>query len=57
MMQLHIDVQALLTTLPIMLKGMIGIFIVIGVVWIFIVLLNKITAAIAERKESDTPQS
>ena len=57
MMQLHIDVQALLTTLPIMLKGMIGIFIVIGIVWIFIVLLNKITAAIAERKESDTPQS
>ena len=57
MMQLHIDVQALLTTLPIMLKGMIGSFIVIGVVWIFIVLLNKITAAIAERKESDTPQS
>ena len=57
MMQLHIDVQALLTTLPIMLKGMIGIFIVIGVVWIFIVLLNKITAAIAERKETDTPQS
>ena len=57
MMQLHIDVQALLTTLPIMLKGMIGIFIVIGVVWIFIVLLNKITAAIAEKKESDTPQS
>jgi len=43
MMNLHIDVPAFLQTLPMMLKGMIGIFAVILVIWLFVAILNKVT--------------
>ena len=33
--------DTLLTTLPIMLKGMVGIFAVIIVIWGFVALLNR----------------
>jgi len=42
-MNLHIDVNAFLNTLPIMGKGMLGIFLVILVIWGFIALLGKVT--------------
>ncbi len=44
MMNLHIDVAGFLQTLPIMLKGMIGIFLVIVLIWAFIAVLNRATA-------------
>ncbi|MEG1567735.1 MAG: oxaloacetate decarboxylase [Anaerovoracaceae bacterium] len=37
------NVNGLLTTLPVMFKGMLGIFTVIIVIWLFIALLNKVT--------------
>lgn len=38
------DVQAFLDTLPYMAKGMLGIFVVIGLLMLVTVLLNKLTA-------------
>ncbi len=38
------DVQAFLDTLPYMAKGMLGIFVVIGLLMLVTVLLNKLTS-------------
>lgn len=40
-MQFHIDIPAFLESLPLMLWGMLGIFVVILVIYGFIVVLNK----------------
>lgn len=37
------NVEGLLTTLPVMLKGMLGIFAVILVIWLFIAILTRVT--------------
>ena len=39
------NITALLASLPIMLKGMLGIFIVILVIYLYIKLLNKLFPA------------
>lgn len=44
MFDFKIDFPALLKTLPVMLKGMLGIFAVIIVIWLFVALLNKATS-------------
>ncbi|MEG0614610.1 MAG: OadG-related small transporter subunit [Oscillospiraceae bacterium] len=44
------DIQAVLDTLPIMGWGMLGIFIVIGVIMLVVVLLEKIFPASKEKK-------
>ncbi len=41
---MEINVGLFLQTLPIMLKGMLGIFIVTGVIILIMILLNKFTA-------------
>ncbi len=41
---MHIDVQGLLETLPIMGKGMLGIFLVTGAIILVVMLLNRITS-------------
>lgn len=41
---MQIDFEQFLQTLPIMAKGMLGIFIVTGVIILTIYLLNKFTA-------------
>lgn len=41
---MEINVELFLQTLPIMLKGMLGIFIVTGVIILIMILLNKFTA-------------
>ena len=38
------NIDLFLDTLPIMLKGMVGIFIVTGVIILIMILLNKLTA-------------
>ena len=48
---LKIDFNAFLGTLPIMLKGMIGIFAVTGVTILSMFLLRKLSEAIARKKE------
>ena len=42
-MDFHIDFQAFLDSLPIMGMGMLGIFIVIFVVFLMIMILNRVT--------------
>ena len=42
------NIQALLTTLPMMLKGMLGVFIVIAAIMLSIYILNKIPAGKSE---------
>lgn len=39
------NTQAFLATLPVMGRGMLGIFAVIGVIFLMILLLNKVTGA------------
>ncbi len=46
--------QALLETLPIMGKGMAGIFVVSAIIILVTVLLNKITAPRKSKKNNDT---
>lgn len=46
---MSINVDAFLKTLPIMGKGMLGIFIVIAVLILLIMLLNKVTAKIGKK--------
>ena len=41
---MNIDFELVLACLGIMLKGMIGIFVVIVVIWGLVALLNRITA-------------
>ena len=43
------NVELFLETLPIMLKGMVGIFIVIAAIMISITVLNKVTAGKGEK--------
>ncbi len=43
-MKFSIDFDALLETLPIMGMGMLGIFIVTGVIILIVMLLNKLTS-------------
>lgn len=50
-MSFKINIQAFLETLPMMGKGMLGIFIVTGVIILTVVLLNKLTSAQRERDE------
>ncbi|MEG0229840.1 MAG: hypothetical protein RR549_04305 [Oscillospiraceae bacterium] len=40
---MEIDFQRFLSTLPIMLNGMLGIFIVTGIIILVMLVLNKIT--------------
>ena len=42
-MNFTINFPQFLASLPIMLKGMVGIFCVIVVIWLFIAVLNKVT--------------
>lgn len=49
-MTLAVNVQLFLETLPIMAKGLIGIFVVTGVIILTIYLLNALTAP---RKKKD----
>ena len=46
----HIDVQAFLDSLPIMGFGMLGIFIVIGIMMACVVILDKIFPAKKKEK-------
>ena len=41
---MNINVELFLNTIPIMLKGMLGIFIVTGVIILVMIMLNKFTA-------------
>lgn len=48
-MKFGIDVKGLIDVLPIMGKGMLGIFIVIGVIILLTMVLNKATANIGKK--------
>lgn len=50
---MKIDFNAMLDTLPIMGKGMLGIFLVTGVIILTIALLNRLTSP-HRKKSSDT---
>lgn len=52
LMTLAVNVQLFLETLPIMAKGLIGIFAVTGVIILTIYLLNALTAP-RQKKEKD----
>jgi len=41
---MNINVELFLNTIPIMLKGMLGIFIVTGVIILVMIMLNRFTA-------------
>lgn len=43
-MNIHIDFPALLNSLPMMGKGMLSIFIVMGLIGLMIMILNKVTS-------------
>ena len=45
------NVASLATTLPMMLVGMLGIFLVIGVIILAVMLLNKVTRPGGDHKE------
>lgn len=51
---MEINVELFLQTLPIMLKGMVGIFAVTGVIILGIYLLNKLSAVSLKKKKDDT---
>lgn len=51
---MEINVELFLETLPIMLKGMVGIFAVTGVIILGIYLLNKLSAVSLKKKKGDT---
>ncbi|MEA5058942.1 MAG: hypothetical protein VB049_02725 [Candidatus Pelethousia sp.] len=46
---LHFDPEAFVRVLPILGKGILGVFVVICAIWAFVVLLNKMSA----RKEKE----
>ncbi len=48
---MHINVDGFIDTLPIMAKGMAGIFIVTAVIILTIVILNKATASKKKNEE------
>ena len=48
---MHINVDGFLDTLPVMAKGMAGIFIVTAVIVLTIVALNNLTASKKKNKE------
>ena len=50
---MNIDFNAMLDTLPIMGMGMLGIFLVTGVMILTIVLLNRLTAPRKQKKPAD----
>lgn len=50
---MNINFEAMLETLPIMGKGMLGIFIVTGVIILAIVVLNKLTSSKGDKKDED----
>lgn len=50
---MNIDFNAMLDTLPIMGMGMLGIFLVTGVIILTIVLLNRLTALRKQKKPAD----
>lgn len=50
---MNINFEAMLETLPIMGKGMLGIFIVTGVIIVAIVALNKLTSLKSNKKDGD----
>ncbi len=52
-MPFKINIQGFLDTLPIMGKGMLGIFIVTCVIILTVILLNKLTAPRKNRDEKD----
>ena len=45
--------ELFLTTLPIMLKGMLGIFIVTSIIILAMLLLNKFTNSTGSKEEND----
>lgn len=49
---MEINVELFLQTLPIMLKGMVGIFAVTGVIILGIYLLNKLSAVNLKKKRT-----
>lgn len=51
---MEINVELFLQTLPIMLKGMVGIFAVTGVIILGIFLLNKLSSVSLKKKKDDT---
>ena len=51
---MEINVELFLQTLPIMLKGMVGIFAVTGVIILGIYLLYKLSAVSLKKKKDDT---
>ena len=51
---MEINVELFLQTLPIMLKGMVGIFAVTGVISLGIYLLNKLSAVSLNKKKDAT---
>ncbi len=54
---MEINVELFLETLPIMLKGMVGIFAVTGVIILGIYVLNKLsTVSLKKKKDDDEPQ-
>ncbi len=53
LMTLAVNVQLFLETLPIMAKGLVGIFVVTGVIILSIYLLNKLTAPRKKKDEED----
>lgn len=51
---MNINVELFLETLPIMAKGLIGIFAVTGVIILSILLLNKLTAPRKKKSDEET---
>ena len=43
-MNFHFDVPAMVATLPMVFYGMLGIFAVILVIWLFVAILNRVTS-------------
>ena len=50
-MNFSFDPSSLLVSLPIMLKGLLGIFAVVVVIWILIALLNRVSSG--RKKEGE----
>lgn len=51
------NIQLFLNTLPIMLQGMLGIFIVLIVIYLLIAVLNRATARPSRKQASDRPEA
>ena len=49
MFNLYFNPAGFVDVLPLLGKGILGVFVVICAIWVFVVLLNKVTAPKAEK--------